>query len=61
LLTGQANLEAVGKAIKYANLYRYIAKPWQSDDLKLTVKEALNSYLQVQQLTEQTNQLQRMN
>ncbi|MCA1992138.1 MAG: response regulator, partial [Coleofasciculus sp. S288] len=28
MLTGQANLEAVANAINYANLYRYIAKPW---------------------------------
>jgi PAS domain S-box-containing protein len=61
MLTGQANLEAVGNAIKYADLYRYIAKPWQPDDLKLTVKEALNSYLKEKQLTEQTEQLQQMN
>src|SRR5919202_93410 len=44
MLTGQADLEAVGEAIKYANLYRYIAKPWQAEDLNLTVKEAVNSY-----------------
>jgi PAS domain S-box-containing protein len=61
MLTGQANLEAVGNAIKYANLYRYIAKPWQPDDLKLTVKEALNSYLQEKRLVEQTERLQQMN
>ena len=27
MLTGQADLEAVGNAIKHAKLYRYIAKP----------------------------------
>ncbi|NJO93817.1 MAG: response regulator, partial [Hydrococcus sp. RM1_1_31] len=36
MLTGQADIEAVGRAIQYAKLYRYIAKPWQSEDLKLT-------------------------
>jgi PAS domain S-box-containing protein len=61
MLTGQANLEAVGNAIKYANLYRYITKPWQPNDLKLTVKEAVNSYIQKKQLVEQTVQLQQMN
>jgi PAS domain S-box-containing protein len=61
MLTGQANLEAVGNAIKYANLYRYIAKPWQPEDLKLTVKEALNSYFKEKRLTEQTERLQQMN
>jgi signal transduction histidine kinase len=61
MLTGQADLEAVGNAIKYAKLYRYIAKPWQFEDLKLTVQEAVNSYLQEKKLGQQTLQLQQMN
>jgi len=52
LLTGQADLGAVGNAIKHANLYRYIAKPWQSDDFRLTVTEALHSYFQDKKLVE---------
>jgi PAS domain S-box-containing protein len=61
LLTGQADLEAVGNAIKQAKLYRYIAKPWQASDLSLTVKEAVNSYLQDKKLAAQNVQLQQMN
>jgi adenylate cyclase len=61
MLTGQADIEAVGNAIKNANLYRYIAKPWQQEDLSLTVKEAVNSYHQNKQLAEQNAQLQQMN
>jgi len=61
MLTGQADLEAVGKAIKYAKLYRYIAKPWQAEDLRLTVKEAVNSYLQDKKLAQQNTQLQILN
>ncbi len=61
MLTGQADLEAVGNAIKQANLYRYIAKPWQASDLSLTVKEAVNSYLQNKKVAAQNVQLQQMN
>jgi len=61
MLTGQADLGGIANAINSANLYRYITKPWQSEDLKLTVKEALNSYLQAQRLTEQNAKLQQMN
>ncbi|WP_293342961.1 adenylate/guanylate cyclase domain-containing protein [Microcoleus sp. CAWBG58] len=61
MLTGQADIEAVGNAIKNANLYRYIAKPWQQEDLSLTVKEAVNSYHQNKLLAEQNAQLQQMN
>lgn len=41
LLTGQASAEAVGNAVNAANLYRYIAKPWEETDLSLTVMEAI--------------------
>ncbi len=61
MLTGQADLEAVANTIKYAKLYRYISKPWQSEDLKLTVKEAVNSYFMEKQLAEQNGQLQKLN
>ncbi|MEG3978287.1 adenylate/guanylate cyclase domain-containing protein [Microcoleus sp. herbarium8] len=61
MLTGQADIEAVGNAIKNANLYRYLAKPWQQEDLSLTVKEAVNSYRQNQLLASQNAQLQQMN
>jgi PAS domain S-box-containing protein len=61
MLTGQADIGAIANAINSANLYRYITKPWQAEDLKLTVREALNSYLQDKQLSEQNAQLQQMN
>ena len=61
MLTGQADLEAVGRVIKYAKLYRYIAKPWQTEDLCLTVKEAVNRYLQDKKLAEQNLQCQILN
>jgi class 3 adenylate cyclase/CheY-like chemotaxis protein len=57
MLTGQAGVEAVGNVVNLANLYRYIAKPWDSTDLSLTVKEALNKYLQLKQLEQQNAQL----
>lgn len=44
LLTGQAGAENVGKVVNQARLFRYIAKPWEVEDLRLTVREALTSY-----------------
>jgi two-component system, sensor histidine kinase and response regulator len=61
MLTGQANADAVGNAVNNANLYRYIAKPWQETDLTLTVNEALRSYFQDKKLEEQNAQLQHLN
>ena len=61
MLTGQADLEAVANAINYAKLYRYIPKPWQCDDLKLTATEAIYRYFQDQKLAEKQRELQEMN
>ncbi|HEY9728776.1 MAG TPA: response regulator [Chroococcales cyanobacterium] len=61
MLTGQADIAGVSNAIKHAKLYRYIAKPWQKEDLKLTVQEAVRSYYQDKQLAEQNITLQRLN
>ena len=61
MLTGQANAQAVGNAVNAANLYRYIAKPWEETDLVLTVKEALRSYRQGQQLADQNKELKKLN
>ena len=59
-LTGQANVSAVGNAVNHANLYRYIVKPWDEADLRLTVTEALYSYAQAKQLAEQRKLLERL-
>jgi signal transduction histidine kinase len=61
MLTGQAQIEEVSNAIQYAKLYCYIAKPWHSDDLRLTIKEALNSYLKEKKLAQFTQELQEKN
>ncbi len=44
LLTGQAGLDAVVAAINRAGLDRYIAKPWDEPDLRLTVENLLRTY-----------------
>ena len=44
LLTGQSGIEAITEAVNNANLYRYIAKPWEGNDLLLTIKEAVKGF-----------------
>ncbi|MDM8543455.1 ATP-binding protein [Desulfococcaceae bacterium HSG9] len=61
LLTGLASAEAVGNAVNFANLYRFIAKPWYREDLLLTVKEALTHYFQKKTIKSQELELRRMN
>jgi PAS domain S-box-containing protein len=61
MLTGQASAEAVGRVVNAANLYRYIAKPWDETDLSLTVTEALGRYACNRQLAEQNEALKKLN
>ena len=61
LLTGQSDISAISEAVNNANLYRYIAKPWDGTDLILTVKEAIRSFYQDKQLEIQNRQLERHN
>jgi len=61
LLTGHANIEGITNAINRANLYRYIPKPWDRDDLILTVREAVRSFLQEQEIKKQNIELEAIN
>ncbi|MBF0111605.1 MAG: response regulator, partial [Desulfamplus sp.] len=61
LLTGQADANAVGNVVNNANLYRYISKPWEQDDLVLTTREAINSYFESKQLKEALEHLLKLN
>lgn len=61
MLTGQADLENVGKAINKANLYRYISKPWDPEDFKLTVEAAARSWESDKRIKEQNAILQMLN
>lgn len=61
MLTGQSSLEGVIYAINKAQLYRYIGKPWQKEDLALTVKEALTKFQQEKTIAKQNRELRELN
>jgi diguanylate cyclase (GGDEF)-like protein len=44
MLTGQANIDGIANAINEANLYRYLGKPWEKNDLIMTITSAIKSY-----------------
>jgi putative two-component system response regulator len=44
LLTGYTDVQALIDAINAGKVYKYIPKPWDPDDLRLTVKRALEAY-----------------
>lgn len=55
MLTGQATADAVGKAVNKAGLFRYLSKPWDEDDLILTVQSALDTWSHQKKLIKQTH------
>lgn len=61
MLSGEANTRAVASAVNKANLFRFIGKPWDSDDLQLTVSEALKSYQLDRELEMHHRELERAN
>lgn len=42
MLTGYADLEAAISAINKGEVYRFISKPWNDEELKLTVRQSLD-------------------
>lgn len=48
MLTGHANTDAVMGSIKGGAVYRFILKPWNDDDIRLTIALALEQYELIQ-------------
>jgi serine phosphatase RsbU (regulator of sigma subunit) len=44
VLTGFSDVEAIIQAINKGRVYRYITKPWNRDELKITIDRALEAY-----------------
>ncbi len=43
MLTGQAELQIAVQAINEAGVYKFIQKPWNNEDLRITILRALES------------------
>jgi len=55
LLTGYTDLESVIGAINEGQIYRYITKPWEPEELLTTLKQALE-YFDLKQLVQRQNE-----
>ena len=44
IMTGFSDMEAVIQAINKGNIYRYISKPWNREELKINLESALEVY-----------------
>lgn len=61
LLTGYADIEAVIDAINKGQVYRYVAKPWDANELTICVENALEKYRREQELLRKSNDLNQSN
>jgi two-component system, sensor histidine kinase and response regulator len=61
LLTGFTEIESVIDAINRGNIYRYIAKPWDPEDLKLTIRQANEAFLLRREVEEKNLALEKSN
>lgn len=59
LLTGQADAASVGNALNRGGLYRYMAKPWERDDIEMTIQQGLERFFQHWNLLDAHQQLLR--
>jgi len=44
ILTGYTDVDALVEAINCGQVYRYVAKPWNNEELRITVKRALEHF-----------------
>jgi len=44
IMTGYSDISAIKDAINECQIFRYLNKPWQKEDLRLTIEQALNKY-----------------
>jgi putative two-component system response regulator len=61
LLTGYADLDAIGIAVNDAGLFRFMQKPWNRIDLAIAVRRALDLYRREREVTVLRAELERVN
>src|SRR6185436_17171543 len=44
VLTGYTDVSALIEAVNSSRIYRYITKPWEDDELRLTLKRAIEVF-----------------
>lgn len=60
LLTGFADLSAVVNLVNQNALYRYLSKPWDRNDLIMTVKEAFKAWKREHVIREQDEKIEHL-
>lgn len=65
ILTGYSDIEVLMRAINECGIFRYLTKPWNENEMNLTINQALNTYALrkenqelIKKLTEANNNLE---
>jgi len=61
VLSGYADVSAIVGAINEGHIYKFIPKPWNDDELKVTISNALERYFLFKKNTELTAELKNKN
>jgi DNA-binding NtrC family response regulator len=59
LLTGYADKDSAVQAINTVGLYQYLEKPWNNDDLRLVIRNALEKTTLIRQLQQKITELEK--
>jgi response regulator RpfG family c-di-GMP phosphodiesterase len=57
LLTGYADMNAVVDAVNKGKIFHYLAKPWNEEELDMTINRAYEKYLEKAELTDMNEKL----
>jgi response regulator RpfG family c-di-GMP phosphodiesterase len=61
LLTGYADMGAVVDAVNKGKIFHYLAKPWNEDELDMTINRAYQKYLEKAELKKMNQKLETSN
>ncbi|MBI4518096.1 MAG: sigma-54-dependent Fis family transcriptional regulator [Deltaproteobacteria bacterium] len=61
ILTGYTDIDSLVEAINAGRVYRYIAKPWDTRELRLTIQRAVEAYTLVSENARLTRELSEAN
>jgi len=61
VLSGYADTVSIVEAINEGHIYKFIPKPWNDDELKVTISKALDYYLMKMKNRQLTNELEQAN
>jgi two-component system response regulator HupR/HoxA len=61
MLTGYTDMDALIAAVNAGRIYRYIAKPWEPEELRMNVRRAIESYEMAGELEARYAEIVRLN